>query len=114
MEHELKRGEGLPVLYPEHASLSWPVKTPPSTEAWHRELARFEELLERLAQHAGESAEQLARAVPADHSGEVQGALSLEAVLWQTVVHNSYHIGQVVVLRSGLRVWPPESGSDTW
>ena len=114
MDHELKRIAGLPALYPEHASLSWPIMTAPSTDTWRRELARFGELLGRLAQHAGESAEQLGRAVPATHGSEVEHASSLEAVLWQTIVHNSYHIGQVVVLRRALGVWPPQSGSDTW
>jgi uncharacterized damage-inducible protein DinB len=36
------------------------------------------------------------------------------AVLWQTAVHNSYHIGQVVILRRMLGAWPPLDGSDTW
>ena len=114
MEHDLKRIAGLPSLYPERASLSWPIDASPSADTWRRERAHFGELLERLAQHADESPEQLARAVPATHSSEVEHASSVEAVLWQTVVHNSYHIGQVVALRRALRAWPPERGSDTW
>jgi uncharacterized damage-inducible protein DinB len=41
-------------------------------------------------------------------------ASSLAAVLWQTAVHNSYHLGQIVLLRQRLSIWPPETGSDTW
>ena len=114
MDHELKRIEGSLVPYPEHANLSWPSSTPESAEVWHGEKARFGELLGRLAQHAGESAQQLARPVPATHSSEMEHASTLEAVLWQTIVHNSYHVGQVVTLRTALGVWPPASGSDTW
>jgi hypothetical protein len=29
-------------------------------------------------------------------------------------VHNSYHLGQVVLVRSALGEWPPKEGSDTW
>lgn len=28
--------------------------------------------------------------------------------------HNAHHLGQVVVLRQLLGVWPPPSGSCTW
>ena len=36
------------------------------------------------------------------------------AVLWQTLVHNGYHIGQVVAMRRALRAWPPRGVGDTW
>jgi len=33
----------------------------------------------------------------------------------QTITsHNSYHLGQVVVLRQRLCAWPPPSGGLTW
>jgi uncharacterized damage-inducible protein DinB len=35
-------------------------------------------------------------------------------VLWQMVAHNSYHIGQVAMLRRAFGAWPPASGGDTW
>jgi uncharacterized damage-inducible protein DinB len=35
-------------------------------------------------------------------------------IVWQTLVHNSYHLGQVAVLRQALGAWPPPSGRDTW
>jgi uncharacterized damage-inducible protein DinB len=28
--------------------------------------------------------------------------------------HNSYHLGQVIVLRQMLGAWPPPAGSYTW
>lgn len=33
----------------------------------------------------------------------------------QTIAsHNSYHLGQVVILRQRLCAWPPPSGGLTW
>jgi uncharacterized damage-inducible protein DinB len=28
--------------------------------------------------------------------------------------HNSYHLGQIVLLRQELGAWPPPRGGDTW
>jgi len=28
--------------------------------------------------------------------------------------HNSYHLGQIVLLRRMLKAWPPPTGGDTW
>lgn len=30
------------------------------------------------------------------------------------ISHNSYHSGQVVIIRRFLNQWPPTSGGDTW
>jgi uncharacterized damage-inducible protein DinB len=35
-------------------------------------------------------------------------------VLWQTLVHNSYHFGQIAMLRRVLGAWPPRGGGDSW
>jgi hypothetical protein len=35
-------------------------------------------------------------------------------VLYQLAAHNSYHVGQIVVLRQALGAWPPPGGGDTW
>jgi uncharacterized damage-inducible protein DinB len=114
MEYELKRIDGHPAPYPEHASLSWPaVEAIPQNE-WQQEVALFGQLLDRLAGHAMSSAETLARPIAPNHGSETEHASSLEAVLWQTLVHNSYHLGQVVVLRQAIGAWPPATGSDTW
>jgi uncharacterized damage-inducible protein DinB len=113
MEYELLRIAGTPKAYPEHASLSWPGALP-GAEAWAREQARFRELLGRLAGLAGSAPAELAREIAATDKTEAAHASSLEAVLWQTLVHNSYHLGQVVLLRRALGAWPPAAGSDTW
>jgi uncharacterized damage-inducible protein DinB len=35
-------------------------------------------------------------------------------MLHAIAAHNSYHLGQVVVLRQMLGAWPPPSGGLTW
>ena len=35
--------------------------------------------------------------------------------VWEHVAqHNAYHLGQIVVLRQVLGIWPPPAGSYTW
>ena len=114
MEYELKRISGHPEPYPEHAALSWPSTERIDAQAWQLEVARFNELLDDLAVYALSSSADLARPVTTNHDSEAQHASSLEAVLLQTIVHNSYHLGQVVTLRQTLGAWPPATGSDTW
>jgi uncharacterized damage-inducible protein DinB len=114
MEYEIRRLAGSPIPYPERAALGWPAELAPDDGAWRQEAERFAELLGRLAALAGGSPEELARPVPAGHPSEAQHASSVEAVLWQTLVHNSHHLGQVVLVRRALGAWPPASGSDTW
>lgn len=114
MDYELHRISGSPVPYPEHAELSWPTEEAARVEAWRLEMERFGRLLGRLADLARGPAGDLARAIAPTDKTEAQHASSLEAVLWQTLVHNSYHLGQVVLMRRGIGAWPPAGGSDTW
>jgi len=63
---------------------------------------------------AESSSEILARHVAATYPGHTKYSSSLLAVLWQILVHNSYHIGQVAMLRRTLGAWPPQGGGDSW
>jgi uncharacterized damage-inducible protein DinB len=114
MEYELLRIAGKPRPYPEHAAESWPRAAPSGPEEWRSEVERFGRLLDQLGELAQSLPSELARLIPATDRAEAAHASSLEAVLWQTVVHNSYHIGQLVQLRQALQAWPPRTGSDTW
>jgi uncharacterized damage-inducible protein DinB len=115
IEYELARLSGTPVEYPEHASLSWPQEEGPGdARAWEAGMARFEGLLGELARLAGSSDAELARSVAQPHQSQAGNDATLLGVLWQTVVHNSYHLGQVALLRRALGAWPPPSGGDTW
>jgi uncharacterized damage-inducible protein DinB len=77
-------------------------------------VARFTELLAEVGALANLSADQLQCQVEPTHPGHERQSSSVLAVLWQTVVHNSYHLGQITLLRRSLNVWPPEGGGDTW
>ena len=115
IENDLGRIRGEHPPYPAHASESWPDNPAPADDAeWKRATARFTELLCEVAALANCSPEQLQRKVEATHAGHERQSSSVLAVLWQTVVHNSYHLGQIAMLRRNLGVWPPEGGGDTW
>jgi len=115
MEYELKRIRGEAPAYPEHASESWPAHPAPATASdWGQAVDQFRNNLTELAKLADSPSEVLANEVRATHSGHSKISSSLYAVLWQTLVHNSYHIGQVAALRRGLAAWPPKGGGDSW
>ena len=50
----------------------------------------------------------LEEAIPAWEKANGYTALEVLAL------HNSYHLGQIVLLRRILGAWPPPSGGDTW
>jgi len=115
MEYELARIAGKEPTYPEHAALSWPVEARSgSEEGWHEALRRFTACLQGMEKLAQAGPEVLNRPVPPTDPVHSRQADSLEALLWQTVVHNSYHLGQVAQVRRALGAWPPEGGGDTW
>jgi uncharacterized damage-inducible protein DinB len=115
MRYELARIGGSAPAYPEHAALSWPRETAPgSAEEWDAEIRAFEALLVKLSRLAESGEAELSRSIPNTHSSHRGVDTSILGILWQTVVHNSYHLGQVAVLRRVLGAWPPPSGGDTW
>lgn len=115
MEYECNRIEGQPIPYPACAAESWPKQSmPPSQAAWDREVSRFLRASEALARLANSNAEVLRRPVEITTPAHAEISNSVEAVLWQIVAHNSYHAGQIVVLRRILNAWPPRAGGDTW
>jgi uncharacterized damage-inducible protein DinB len=115
VDYELRRIAGEDPPYPEHASMSWPEAPAPRDAAeWRATVARFKTLLaemRRLAQDKAALARPV-KAVTTEHYDNQGGTLG--DVLVQTVVHNSYHLGQVAFVRRMLGAWPPPSGSDTW
>ena len=115
MQYELARIGGAAPAYPEQAALSWPRESGPgSGHKWDAELRSFETLLVKLSRLAESSEAELSRSIPSAHSSHQGVDTSILGILWQTVVHNSYHLGQVVQLRRALGAWPPPSGGDTW
>jgi len=115
MEYELKRIDGKQPNYPEHAIESWSAIDGPATEdEWQDVVAEFQALLARMALLAESGPDVLERNVVGTHAQQESASSTVETVLWQTAVHNSYHLGQIVLLRRSFGAWPPRRGSDTW
>lgn len=104
------RGAAPPV--PEQAVESWPGgERPNSSDEWAAALSQFQAGLAEALQAAGQdsSAGQdliAGLATRPEHS-------RAEAIA-QIIGHNSYHLGQIVLLRRMLGAWPPPGGGDTW
>lgn len=95
-------GEDPPI--PEHATESWPgEREPANASAWEQAVRRFGEGLDRLSGRVDEADLLLA------------GDRKTRLDMLQTIAsHNSYHLGQVILLRRMLAAWPPPGGGLTW
>ena len=114
MDYELRRTRQEDPPYPKHAADSWSPDSSTSNETeWKQIVARFGALIEELSALARADQEFLSSEVKATHEVHNQQSSSVLAVLWQTAIHNSYHIGQIVLLRRLLNHWPAQAG-DTW
>ena len=114
MAYELARIDGHPVAYPEHDALTWPAAEPPGVDAWPTVRSQFRVLLEQLEAVANGSAADRGRILASDSPQNAPSSFTVEEVVWQTLVHNSYHLGQVALVRRAIGAWPPKEGSDTW
>ena len=115
IDYELKRIAGERPGYPEHASESWPKAVgPANADEWRAEVSRLSELLEKMRVLADSVPELLDVQVEILHSSQRSRSSTVRAVLWQIVAHNSYHVGQIVMLRQCLGAWPARGGGDTW
>jgi uncharacterized damage-inducible protein DinB len=115
MDYELRRIRGERPAFPEHNSESFPAAASPvDAQEWDGLRKRFADLLADLAALANSSSPEMQRQIETVHAGEKKIAGTLEAVLWQMVAHNSYHVGQVAMIRRMLGAWPPRGGGDTW
>jgi uncharacterized damage-inducible protein DinB len=82
---------------PKHASAGWPGKlSPTSAREWQQAVRGFRRGVDRLARRSRE-AELLT----------TRGQHSRLGMLQAIASHNSYHAGQVVMLRQMLGKWPP-------
>jgi uncharacterized damage-inducible protein DinB len=91
------------------AALGWPQV---ADEAWPDVREGFLGGLERLA-HAVEQLDPDAPITPAFEFPMLAGYTARD--VWEHVgQHNAHHMGQVVILRQFLGLWPPPAGSYTW
>jgi uncharacterized damage-inducible protein DinB len=112
MDYELRRIRGEKPKYPEHNSESFPpAPSPVDEKEWNRMRERFLGLLADFGALALSPRVELDRQIDAGHEGD---AGTLESVLWQMVAHNSYHVGQIALVRRALGAWPPRGGGDSW
>jgi uncharacterized damage-inducible protein DinB len=115
MDYELRRIHGKRPTYPEHSSESFPsAPSPTDAQEWDQLCKRFAHLLADFTALAKSSSKEMQRQIETGHEGDAKLAGTLEAVLWQMVAHNSYHVGQIAVIRQMLGAWPPRGGGDTW
>ncbi|MGA2414152.1 MAG: DinB family protein [Candidatus Sulfotelmatobacter sp.] len=115
MDYELRRIRGQRPAYPAHNAETFPPASPaPEAQDWDRLRERFADLLDDYGTLAKSSAEEMRRQIESSHAGDTKLAGTLEAVLWQMVAHNSYHTGQIAMIRRMLGAWPPRRGGDTW
>lgn len=115
LDYDLRRIRGEAPPYPAHNDESFPAASAPRTaDEWQDAVARFQQLLADCAALAQSSPDTLEREVRPTHPSHAQRASTVEATLWQIVAHNSYHSGQIALLRRALGIWPPPGGGDTW
>ncbi len=113
MNYELGRIRGEKPKYPEHNAESFPpAATPKDAAEWDKLRRDFSWFLGQYAELAGSPEQELQREV---WSGRVEkNANTVEALLWQMVAHNSYHLGQIAMMRRVMGAWPPKGGGDSW
>jgi uncharacterized damage-inducible protein DinB len=115
MSYDLRRIRGERPKYPEHNAESFPATaTPSSAIEWDRLRGDFSRLLDEHVMLAKLSQAELGGEIQTMHESHQKRASTLEAILWQTVAHNSYHVGQIAMMRRVLGAWPPKAGGDGW
>lgn len=113
MDYEIRRVAGERPSYPDHAIESWPAHPDPAGEEhWQTTRQRFTEKLARLASLAESDAATLEKPVLPDKPSLPPSTAG--AVLKHITAHNSYHVGQIAMLRRQFGAWPPRRGGDSW
>jgi uncharacterized damage-inducible protein DinB len=105
----VRRCEGVAEPMALRAADGWP---PVARGAWPELTARFAAGLERLAA-LGErpnAAEPIAPAI----EFPALAAYTIQDALVHVANHNAHHLGQIVLVRQLMGVWPPPTGSWTW
>jgi uncharacterized damage-inducible protein DinB len=119
MDYELAKIAGKNPHYPDKATESWAHPEPgadgrAANEAWQGSILRFTVLLAEFARLAESDASVLEQRVQDAVSPQVSRESTVGAIVLQIVAHNSYHTGQIAMLRRQAGAWPPERGGDTW
>jgi uncharacterized damage-inducible protein DinB len=103
----VRRCEGRADSMPASAALGWPAV---ALGSWPEIHARFVRGLESAAAMD----EQGSRAVTPAIEFPPLAAYTVRDALVHIAQHNSHHLGQIVLLRQIMGLWPPPSGAWTW
>jgi uncharacterized damage-inducible protein DinB len=121
MDYELAKIAGENRPYPGKAIESWPAHPSPANGTakelrvqWQATTRRFTDLLARLVRLAESDAAALGRKIQNVGLPQSPRESTVHAILLQLAAHNSYHVGQIALLRRQAGAWPPERGGDTW
>ena len=90
------------------AALGWPTVEP---SAWPQLREQF---LTGLEEASGLSTGEVTRPLHPAIEFPPMAEYTLADALTHLAVHNAHHLGQVVLMRQVLGLWPPPSGSWTW
>ncbi|MBZ9749429.1 DinB family protein [Deinococcus sp. HMF7604] len=96
----LDAAAGQAPAWPEHASGGWP--PPGDWTALRAELLAGQARLRELSRD------------PDFAAGTTPQGQPWAAMLVNFAGHGAYHLGQVVLVRQALGLWPPPGGGDTW
>ncbi len=99
------RGEN--VKWPEHATEGW------STMVNNGDDSDWNQLVEHFSNGLKE-AEKLSQKSELTRSLQGWRNISAAEALQILAIHNSYHLGQLVLLRKQQGSWPPPGGGNTW
>ncbi len=120
MDFELRKIAGEVPKYPEKAIESWRPHLEnvsegyPNDAQWSAVREHFIGLLARIATLAEADSATLDKVVSEVDVMKKSRQSSVRVTLWQIAAHNSYHVGQIALLRRQAGAWPPERGGDTW
>lgn len=101
----LQRCSGIAVPPVAHAADGWP---PVIGTDWARMRDAFFEGMHRAAQHPAKGKVE----PPLEY--ELFAHYDVEDVMIHLAQHNAHHLGQIVIIRQALALWPPPGGSYTW
>jgi uncharacterized damage-inducible protein DinB len=106
----LQRCAGVAIPPVAQASLGWPAA---NAGEWEPLCGRFLEGVERAVEIGLDEATSIRRIDPPIEFPPLADFTVANAIT-HIAIHNSHHLGQIIVLRQILGAWPPPEGSYTW
>ncbi|EIT86420.1 hypothetical protein A374_05641 [Fictibacillus macauensis ZFHKF-1] len=94
--------EGKQPERPKSVTESWPEQKAPTSEEWQRTLAAFLNGLDQAISYA--------KSLPLDEGVNFFPTESNAGILRNIASHNTYHLGEIVLLRRLFGAWPPPGG----